>query len=159
MAAHCFCFLATKDHFSSNCASWVAGGKSHEFVVGLSGVGAGLEGVANNGVLIDARQASGLADATAVLEVLEDGQGLITGQPCAEQGGALALGEALPAGAAGEHAALLIRAVAEGDAEVTPPAEAVVGAGDVLAAEQVQVFHASYRKRDNRRVDGAFSGL
>lgn len=101
---------------------------------------AGLEGVANDGVFIDARQASGLADAAAVLEVLEDGHGFVVGESCAEQGGALALGEALLAGAAGEHAALL-RAVAEGDAEVALAAQAVVKALGVLAAEEVKVFH------------------
>jgi hypothetical protein len=88
----------TKDHFSSNCTSCVAGGKSHEFLVGLSGVGAGLEGVANDGVYIDTRQASRLPDTATVLEVLEDGEGLSVGQSCAKQSGALALGEALLAG-------------------------------------------------------------
>jgi hypothetical protein len=132
--------LATKDHFSSNCTSCVAGGKSHEFVVGLSGVAAGLEGVTNDGVLIDARQAGGLADAAAVLEVLEDGEGFVVRQSCAEQGGALALREAQLAGTASEHAALM-RAVAEGDAEVALAAQAVVRALGVLAAEQVKVFH------------------
>ena len=153
-----FSFLATKDHFSSNCTSCVAGGKSHEFVVGLSGVAAGLEGVANDGVLIDARQASGLPDAAAVLEVLEDGEGLVVGQSCAEQGGALALREAQLAGAAGEHAAL-VRAVAEGDAEVAPAAQAVVRALGVLAAEQVKVFHEGLSPKEVEPVDNVCRAL
>src|SRR5262249_62425204 len=70
-----FCFLATNDHFSSSCTSWVAGGKSHELVVGLLGVGTGPQGVADDGIFIDADQACGLADATAVLQVLADGHG------------------------------------------------------------------------------------
>jgi len=56
------------------------GGKSHEFVVGLLGVPAGLEGQADDGVLVDAREAAGLADADALLEVGEDGDGLVSGR-------------------------------------------------------------------------------
>src|SRR5215831_12466575 len=96
----CFCFLATKDHFSSSCTSWVVGGKSHELVVGLLGVAAGPQGVADDGVFIDPGQACGLADTAAVLEVLQDGNRLALGQPAGEQGGARALGEAVLAGAA-----------------------------------------------------------
>jgi len=132
--------LATKDHFSSNCASWVAGGKSHEFVVALAGVRTGPHGIADDGVLIDARQAGGLADAAAVLEVLEDRQGSVVGEAGAEQGRALALGETLLAGAAGKHPAL-VWAIAEADAQIALTAAAVVGAGGVLAAEQGQLIH------------------
>jgi len=39
------------------------------------GVPAGLGGVADDGVFINAREAGRLPDATAVVEVLEDGQG------------------------------------------------------------------------------------
>jgi hypothetical protein len=131
------CFLATKDHFSSSWASWVAGGKSHEFVVGLPG----LVGVADDGVLIDADEAGGLSNAAAVLEVLEDREGLVVGQARAEQGRAFALGEAHLAGAAGEQAALFVLAVAEGDAEVASATPAVVGAMGVLAAEGVEAVH------------------
>src|SRR3954447_4960056 len=112
----CFCFLPTKDHFSSNWTSWVEGGKGHEFVVAISGVLAGLSGVADDGVLVHAHQAGGLADAAAVLQVLEDGEGARVRQAGAEEGGAFALGEAPLAGAAGEHAAP-VRAVAEANAE------------------------------------------
>lgn len=45
------------------------------------GVFARPEGVADDGVFIDTRQAGGLADAAAVLEVGEDGQGLVVGEP------------------------------------------------------------------------------
>ena len=154
----CFCFLVTKDHFSSNWTSWVAGGKSHEFVVGLSGVAAGLEGVADDGVFIDARQAGGLPDAAAVLEVSEDGEGLVVGQSGAEQGGALALGEALLAATAGEHAALVL-AVAEGDAEVAPGAQAVVGAAGVLAAKPVKDFHEGRSPKEVEPVDNVCQAL
>jgi hypothetical protein len=80
-------------------------------------VAAGPQGIADDGVFIDPRQAGGLADAAAVLEVGEDGQGPGVGQAGAEQGGAFALGEALLAGAAGKHPALA-PPVAEADAEV-----------------------------------------
>jgi hypothetical protein len=81
-------------------------------------MGAGPQGVADDGVFIDAGQPRGLADATAVLEVGEDGEGLAFREPGGEEGGALALGEARLAGAADEHPPLLAGAVAEADAEV-----------------------------------------
>jgi hypothetical protein len=120
------------------------GGKSHEFVVGLLGVLPGAEGVANDGVLIDARQAGGLTDATTVLEVLEDGHGLLVFQAGAEEGTALALREALLAGAADQHPALFERAIAEADAEVVVTTQPVVGAVGVLAAKQTQVVHGRH---------------
>jgi hypothetical protein len=100
---------------------------------------AGAEGIADDGVLIDAGQAAGLADAAALAEVVEDAEDLVVGEAGAEQGGALALGEAGLAGTAGEHAALLVLAVAEGDTEVGAAAAAVVGTRGVLTAETVEV--------------------
>src|SRR5690349_11906012 len=138
LRSQCFSFLATKAHFSSNCTSRVLGGKSHEFIVQLLGVVAGPQGVADDGVLADADEAAGLADADALLEVGQDGGGLVGGQAAAEQGRALALGEAGLAGAAVEQAALLLAVVAA-DGEVAVAALAVVGAAGVLAAEAAQV--------------------
>jgi hypothetical protein len=43
---------------------------------------------------IDADEASGGADAAALVEVLEHGEGLLLGEMAVEQGRALALGEA-----------------------------------------------------------------
>jgi hypothetical protein len=103
-------------------------------------VGAGLEGVADDRVFIDTDQARGLPDAAAVVEVAEDGEGLVVGQARAEQGGPFALGEPVLAGAANEHAALVV-AVAEGDAEVASTTQAVVGTVGVLTAEKLKVFH------------------
>jgi hypothetical protein len=80
----------------------------------------GPQGVAPHGVFIDARPACRLADATAVLEVGEDSEGLAFRQPGGEQGSAFALGETCLAGAADEQAPLLARAIAEADAEVVP---------------------------------------
>ena len=126
--------------------------------MGLLGVGAGLEGVANDGVFIDTRQASRLPDTATVLEVLEDGEGLSVGQSCAKQSGALALGEALLAGTAGEHAAL-VWAIAEGDAEVALAAQTVVRALRVLAAEEVKVFHEELSPKDVEPVDNVCRAL
>jgi len=80
----------------------------------------GSQGVANDGVFIDPGEACRLADPTAVLEVLEDGEGLALREAGGEQGGAFALREAGLAGAADEQATLLARAIAEADAEVVP---------------------------------------
>jgi hypothetical protein len=114
-------------------------------------MGAGVEGIADDGVLIDPDQACGLADATAFVEVLEDGQGLGVGQAGAEQGGALALGKAALAGATSEQAALRGGAVAEGDAEVAEATQTVVGAVGVLAAEGAQVIvHGSTQLRNDQ---------
>jgi hypothetical protein len=107
-------------------------------------VSTGPQGIADDGVLIDTGQAGGLANATAVLEVLENGHGPVVRQPRAEQSRAFPFGKAILTGAAGEQAALAL-AVAEGDAEVAAAAQAVVGAGRVLAAEQVKVFHEDHR--------------
>ena len=93
--------------------------------------------------LVDPHEAGGLPHAAAVAEVVEDGHGLLVRQSAAEEGGALALGEALLAGAAGEHAPL-VPPVEEADAEVAPAAQAVVGAVRVLAAEEVKVFHEDH---------------
>jgi hypothetical protein len=118
------------------------GGKSHQLVVGLVGVGASPQGVANDGVFIDAGQARGLADTTAILEVLEDGEGSALRESGSEEGGAFALGEARLTGAADEQPALLAGAVAEADAEVVAVAQAVIGAVRVLAAEEAEIVHA-----------------
>jgi hypothetical protein len=131
--------LPTKDHCSSNSTARVVGGKAQQLVVELLGVVAGPQGVADDGVLIDADEAAGLADAAALLEVGEDIEDLVVGEAGVEQGRAFPLGEALLAGAAGEQAALLVLAVAEGDAEVVAAAAAVGGALRVLAAEAAEV--------------------
>src|SRR6266542_6736598 len=50
--AQCFSFLATNDHFSSNCTSRVFGGKSHALVVDVLGVAAGYQGQPHHRVLV-----------------------------------------------------------------------------------------------------------
>ena len=92
-------------------------------------------------VFVDPDQAAGLADAAALLEMLEDGEGFLLGEFGVIKGGALAFREAFLAGAAGEDAALLVGSIAEADAQVVEAALAVVGAIGVLAAEDFQVIH------------------
>jgi hypothetical protein len=132
--------LATKAHFSSNWTSWVAGGKSHDLVVGILGVPAGRPGVAVDGILIDADQPPRLADTAPLVEVLDDRDGLVLREARGKQGGALALGEALLTGTTDEHQAAVL-AIAETDAEVVAITQAVIGAVGVLAAEAAEVIH------------------
>jgi hypothetical protein len=125
------------------------GGKSHALVVDLLGVAAGLEGQADDRVLVHPGQPAGLADADAFLDVSQDGDGFIFGQAAVEQGGALALTEAVLAATTGQTAPPLGGAVAEGDAEVALTAPAVVRALGVLAAEALEVVHGvSHRKKE-----------
>src|SRR3954452_11843908 len=77
-------------HFSSNWTSRVRGGKSHELVVSVVGMLSGDAGQSDDGVAIDADQPSGGADAAALIEVLEHGEGLLLGEMAVEQGRALA---------------------------------------------------------------------
>src|SRR5262245_39261756 len=101
----CFCFLVTKDHFSSSWTFRVWGGKGDEFVVQPPGVAAGLEAEAEDRVLVHADQAAGLADAAAVGQVPQHGHGLLRRQAGVEQGRPPALGEAPLAGAAAQQPA------------------------------------------------------
>jgi hypothetical protein len=133
--------LATNDHFSSNWSSVVRGGKSDQLVVGGHGVVAGLAGVAGHRVAVDPHQAFGLADAAPLLEVLEDGGGLLLGQMRTEQGGALAFGETIAAGATSEEADRGVLAVASGDGEVFAAPDAVIGTLGIQAAESREVVH------------------
>src|SRR3954447_2316213 len=130
-----FSFLATKFHFSSNCASRVRGGKGHQLVVQPFGLVAGEGDVAGDGAPGDAGQPAGGADARALADVVEDGDGLIGRQPGAFEGGALALGVRSLAGAAVDPADLLAATAPPPEIKVAVPALAVVGAGRIVAEE------------------------
>jgi hypothetical protein len=97
------------------------GGKSHEFVVEFSGMSTGEDGQPYHRVLVDPDQAARLADAATLLEMLEDGEGFLLGEFAAVQRGALALGETLLAGAAGEDSALLVGPIPEADSRLSRP--------------------------------------
>jgi hypothetical protein len=109
-------------------------------------------GQASDGVGIDADQASGAADATALVEVLEDGEGRFFGEMAVGQGRALAFGEAVLAGLAVEQSDVVLLTVAGADREVTGVAGAVQGAFRVLTAEAREVVHAGDRS-EQRRFD------
>jgi hypothetical protein len=104
---------------------------------------AGEQAEPGDRVLADADQAGGLADATAVGAVAEDGQHSVARQAGVEEGRALALGEAGLAGRAGQQAVLGVAAVAHADGEVAGVAAAVVGAVGVLAAEAAEVVQSN----------------
>jgi hypothetical protein len=150
-----FSFLATKAHFSSNCASRVRGGKRDQFVVQVAGVLAAQLAVTADGMTAHPAEASGLADAAPFVEVLQDGVDLLGGEPGAEVDRALALGEAGLAGAAAEHAPRLVGAVATGHREVSRPAFAVVGARRIQATEPREIVHdvtPQEHPQDGKRV-------
>jgi len=94
---------------------------------------------------VDADEPTGGADATPLVEVLEDCQGLLRGQMAAVQRGALAFGEAGPTGVAVELAELLVLAEPAADREVAGVTPAVERAVRVLAAEVCEIVHATDR--------------
>src|SRR5512135_1782229 len=125
--SQCSCFLATNDHFSSNWTSSVRGGNGHELIVEGSGVPAGDAAVADHRVGGHADESGGGPHAVAVGQVPEHRDGLVLGQLGAEQGRALALGEAVAAGSAVEQADVLVRAVAGADGQVGEATLAMIG--------------------------------
>jgi len=133
--------LATKDHFSSNWTSVVRGGKGDQLVVGEPGVVAGLADVAGHGVAVDPHQSLGLADAAAIGDVLQDGDGLLASQMGVEQRGPLAFGEAIAARAAPEEANRGGLAIVATDGEVFAAPDAVIGALGIQTAEAREVVH------------------
>jgi hypothetical protein len=113
--------------------------------------GAGAE--AGDGVAVDADQPAGLADADALGDVGQDGNGGGGGQAGVKQRGALALGEAGLTGAAAEQPAPPVGAVAGGDGEVVQAPLTEVGAAVVLAAaEGGEVVHDGHSPRETGLV-------
>jgi len=115
---------------------------------------AGDHGQADDRVLVHPDQAAGLPDPTVLLEVVEHSNGLVLGEFTAVQGGALAFGEALSAGATSQDPGRPVGPVAEADPQVVQPSAAVVLAPGVLAAEGFQVVHSSVGP-GGRRKKGA----
>jgi len=110
---------------------------------------AGGSGQPDDGIGVDADEAPGLSDAIAFGEVLQDGEGLVLGQPAVEQRGALALGEAGLAGPAVEQADPVVLAVAVADGEVAGVAAPVQVAIGIMATEAGEVVH---RERASRQA-------
>jgi hypothetical protein len=107
-------------------------------VVGMPPGGAGQS---DDGVAMDADEASGLADAIALGQVFQDRDGGRLGEVAAIQRRALALREAGPAGVAVELAELLLLTVTAADREVAGVPSAIEGTVGVLAAEACEVAH------------------
>jgi hypothetical protein len=127
--------LATKAHFSSNWTSRVRGGKRDQFVVQVAGVLAGQSAQATDRVAIHFTESPGLAHATPLGDMLQDGFDLLVGESGTEKDGTLAFGEARLAGAAPQHASRFVEAVAAGHGEISRPSFAVVGASGIEATE------------------------
>ena len=111
---------------------------------------AGGTGEPDDGVTVDTDEPPGGADAAPLVEVLEDCQSLLLGQMAAVQRGALALGEAGPAGVAVELPELLVLAEAAAHGEVAGVAPAVERAVRVLAAVVSEVVHEANRAGEER---------
>jgi hypothetical protein len=119
-------------------------GKSHELVMSVMGVLPGDAGQSDDGVAMDADEASGGADAAALVEVLEHRVGLLLGQMAAVERRAFAFGEAGPTGVAVELSELLVLAVEAADREVAEVAPAVEHTVGILAAEAGEVVHEEH---------------
>jgi hypothetical protein len=76
---------------------------------------AGRHGQADNGILVDPDQATGLADPTILLKMVQHGDGLVLGEFAAVQGRAPAFREALLARSTSQDPGGFARAVAEAD--------------------------------------------
>jgi len=138
--------LATKAHFSSNWSSRVRGGKGDRLVVHRPGVFARPSAVPGDGLAVHLTEPPGLTDAAPLGDVLQDRADRLGVEVGAEQGRALALGAAVLAGAAAEHAPALVGPVAAGHRQVSGVAFAVVGAVGIEAAEAGKVVHGAARR-------------
>jgi hypothetical protein len=103
----------------------------------------GGAGQSDDGVAVDADEPSGGADAAALVEVFEDGVGLLLGEVAAVERRAFALGEAGPAGVAVELPELLVLAESAADREVAGVALTVERTAGILAAEAGEVVHGA----------------
>jgi len=107
-------------------------------------------GEAEDGVAVDAEEASGLADAVAFGQVVQDRDGGGLGQMAAVQRGALAFGEAGAAGVAVELSELLVLADSAADGEVAGVALAVERTFGLLATETGEVVHGRMEPGEGR---------
>ena len=136
-----FSFFATKDHFSSNWTSRVRGGKLDQLVVEAVSVLPSDSAQAADSAAIHVAKSAGLADAAPLGDVIQDRFGLLRWQPRVEERRPLSLGKAGLAGAATEHAALFMRAVAAGHGQISGSPLTVVRAVEIEAAETREVIH------------------
>jgi len=104
----------------------------------------GDAGQSTDGVGIDADQAPGGADATALVEVPEHVECLFLREVAVEQGRSLALGETILAHLAVEQPDVVLLAVAGAGREVTGVTRAVESAVGILATEAREVVHGGH---------------
>jgi hypothetical protein len=102
-----------------------------------------LQSEADHSVLVDASEATGLADADAFLEMGEHGDGLVFREPAVEQGSTGPLTKALLASAAGQVTVLLGGAVAKSHAEIAQATLAVVGTVGILTEKFLEFVHGA----------------
>jgi hypothetical protein len=114
------------------------------------GMSTGEATVAGHRIPIDMAEPSSLADAVALLDVLENRLDFGSGDAGVEEWGALAFGEAGFAGAATKHAFGLVGAVTMADGEVFEVSLAVVRAVRIEAAEARQDIHSKVRRSDHQ---------
>jgi hypothetical protein len=112
--------------------------------VDIVGVLTRHQGQTDDRILVDLDQATGLSDATILLEMVQHGNGLVVGEFAAVQSRALAFREALLTGPAGQDTGGFVGAVGEADPQVVQAPTAEVGAFGVQAAEVFQVVHSSF---------------
>jgi hypothetical protein len=125
--------LPTNAHFSSNWTSRVAGGKSHDLVVGAFGVLASQKRQPGDGVLTDPHEPSGLSGTTAIREVLKDVRDLVVRELGVEVGGTLELGEPSLAGVAVQEPVIPLAVVAA-DRKVAGATPAMLGTVRIVTA-------------------------
>src|SRR4051812_45952641 len=111
-------------------------------------------GEAEDGVAVDPEEASGLADAVAFGQVVQDRDGGGLGEMAAVQRGAFALREAGAAGVAVELAVRLVLADAAADGEVAGIAPAVERTLRILAAEAGEIGHGISEPGNSSRDAG-----
>ncbi len=101
---------------------------------------AGQSTVADDRVGGDADESGGGPHAAAVIEVLQQREGLVRTQLRAEEGRAFAFGEPIPAGAAVQEPDVLVLAVVGADGQVAEATPAVIRTARVQATEVGEVL-------------------
>jgi hypothetical protein len=109
--------------------------------VKVAGVVSGQSAVATDCVAVHFAEPPGLADATTLGDVLQDGFDFLGRESGAEENRALAFGESALAGATTEHAAGLLGTVSAGHGQISRPSLAVVGTLAIQATESSEVVH------------------
>jgi hypothetical protein len=98
---------------------------------------------ANDRILVHADQATGLADPTILLKVVQHRDRLVLGEFAAIEGTPLAFGETVLTGPASQDTGGFGGPITEADPQVVQVPAAVVRAIGVLATEGFQVVHSA----------------